>query len=197
MIQDHGNFGLTNQLANAAPLIIAALASAPSIIGGGFDLSISPLMFFTNTAFVVWLAPHGLGGAISIPIMLGLGVASGMFTGLMITWLRVQPVVVTLAMYFALQGVNLLLAPNPVSMSHVGWISHLSGTIGRDPRRRVHDRGPDADLVRLALRPVSTAAVRGLDQRRDGFLKRRQRALRCGSRATPSAGCSPASAGWP
>ncbi|HEY2653977.1 MAG TPA: ABC transporter permease [Solirubrobacteraceae bacterium] len=133
LIQDHGNFGLTNQLADAAPLIIAALASAPTIIGGGFDLSISPLMFFTNAAYVVWLAPHGLGGAVSIPIVLGLGVASGVFTGLTITWLRVQPVVVTLAMYFALQGVNLLLAPNPVSMSHVGWISHLTGTIAGIP----------------------------------------------------------------
>jgi ribose transport system permease protein len=133
LIQDHGNFGLTNQLADAAPLIIAALASTPSIIGGGFDLSISPLMFFTNAAYVVWLAPHGLGGAVSIPIILGLGMVSGVLTGLTITWLRVQPVVVTLAMYFALQGVNLLLAPNPVSMSHVGWISDLSGTIAGIP----------------------------------------------------------------
>ena len=36
---EHGGFGLTDQLANVAPLAIAALASAPSIIGGGFDLS--------------------------------------------------------------------------------------------------------------------------------------------------------------
>ena len=52
-------------------MILAALASAPSIIGGGFDLSISPLMVFTNAVYVVWLAPHGLGGAISMPIVLG------------------------------------------------------------------------------------------------------------------------------
>lgn len=129
LVKDHGSFGLTNQLADAAPMIIAALASAPAIIGGGFDLSISPLIFFTNAAYVVWLAPHGLGGAISVPIVLGMGVASGILSGLMIVWFRVQPIVVTLAMYFALQGVDLLLAPNPVSMSNAGWISDLSGTI--------------------------------------------------------------------
>src|SRR5580693_960282 len=101
--QESGGFGLTDQLANVAPLAIAALASTPAIIGGGFDLSISPLIFFTNCVFVVWLAPNGLGGAISVPIMLGLGLAVGTLNGLLIIGLRVQPIVVTLAMYFILQ----------------------------------------------------------------------------------------------
>src|ERR1700745_3311305 len=39
-----GGFGATDQLANVAPMAIAAIASAPSIIGGGFDISISPLI---------------------------------------------------------------------------------------------------------------------------------------------------------
>ena len=143
LIQEHGSFGSTNQLADAAPLAIAALASAPSIIGGGFDLSISPLIFFTNCVFVVWLAPHGLGGAVSIPICSGVGARGRHVHRLAITLLRVQPVVVTLAMYFVLQGVDLLLAPNPVSMvSSIGWI-YAPGRHGRaDPGRRLHDRRP-------------------------------------------------------
>ena len=55
---ESGGFGLTNQLADVAPLAIAALASTPAIIGGGFDLSISPLIFFTNSVFIVWLVPR-------------------------------------------------------------------------------------------------------------------------------------------
>jgi ribose transport system permease protein len=133
LVKEQGNFGLNDQLANAAPMTIAALASAPAIIGGGFDLSISPLLFFTNAVYVVWLAPHGLGGAISVPLVLGIGLACGLLTGLVITVLRVQPVVVTLALYFALQGVDLLLAPNPVSLQHVGWIQHLATSIGPIP----------------------------------------------------------------
>ena len=109
-----------------APLAIAALASAPSIIGGGFDLSISPLIFLTNCVFIVWLVPHGLGGAISVPIMLGIGLAVGAVNGLLIVALRVQPIVVTLAMYFSLQGVDLLIAPNPVSVTSTGWLRHLA-----------------------------------------------------------------------
>ena len=128
-----GGFGVTDQLANVAPLAIAALASAPSIIGGGFDISISPLILLTNTIFVVWLAPNGLGGAISVPIMLGIGVAVGLLNALLITLLRVQAIVVTLAMFFSLQGVDLLLAPNPVSLSSSGWVQDLAGSVGPIP----------------------------------------------------------------
>jgi ribose transport system permease protein len=128
-----GGFGVTDQLANVAPLAIAALASAPSIIGGGFDISISPLILLTNTIFVVWLAPNGLGGAISVPIMLGIGLAVGLLNALLITLLRVQAIVVTLAMFFSLQGVDLLLAPNPVSLSSSGWVQDLAGSVGPIP----------------------------------------------------------------
>jgi ribose transport system permease protein len=133
IVAEHGSFALSDQLANVAPLAIAALASAPSIIGGGFDLSISPLICLTNIAYVVWLAPHGLGGAAAVPIMLGLGTAVGLLNGLLIITLRVQPIVVTLAMYFSLQGVDLLIAPNPVSMKSAGWTQHLAGSVGPVP----------------------------------------------------------------
>jgi ribose transport system permease protein len=134
LVKDSGNFGISDQLAIAAPMVLAAMASAPAIIGRGFDLSISPLLVFTNCVYVVWLAPHGLGGAIAVPIVLGVGLLAGLVTGLTITLLRIQPVVVTLALYFALQGVNLLLAPNPASLGEQDrWIYHLAGNIGPIP----------------------------------------------------------------
>jgi ribose transport system permease protein len=127
---EHGGFGYSDQLANVAPLAIAAIASAPSIIGGGFDLSISPLIVLTNSVYIVYLIPHGLTGAIAVPIMLGIGLGVGAINGLLIIGLRVQPIVVTLAMYFSLQGVDLLIAPNPVSVNSTGWLENLAGSIG-------------------------------------------------------------------
>src|SRR5437868_1744290 len=129
----HGGFGVADQLANVAPMAIAALASAPSIIAGGFDISISPLIVLTNAVYIVWLAPHGLGGAVSVPIILGLGLAVGVLNGLLIMVLRVQAIVVTLAMFFSLQGVVLFIAPNPVSISNSGWVQHLAGSVGPIP----------------------------------------------------------------
>jgi len=129
----HGGFGVADQLANVAPMAIAAMASAPSIIAGGFDISISPLILLTNAVYIVWLAPNGLGGAVSVPIILGLGLAVGLLNGLLIIVLRVQAIVVTLAMFFSLQGVVLFVAPNPVSLSGSGWIQHLAGSVGPIP----------------------------------------------------------------
>lgn len=132
LVFEKGGFGLTDQLANVAPLAIAAIASAPSIIGGGLDLSISPLIFFVNAAYVVWLAPHGVGGAAAIPLMLVLGAAIGAITGSLILLLRVDAIVVTLAMYFALQGLDLVVAPNPVNAG-TGWMGNLAGSVGPIP----------------------------------------------------------------
>jgi ribose transport system permease protein len=129
----HGGFGVADQLANVAPMAIAAMASAPSIIAGGFDISISPLIVLTNAVYIVWLAPNGLGGAVSVPIILGLGLAVGVLNGLLIIVLRVQAIVVTLAMFFSLQGVVLFVAPNPVSISGSGWVQHLAGSVGPVP----------------------------------------------------------------
>jgi len=135
----HGGFGVADQLANVAPMAIAALASAPSIIAGGFDISISPLIVLTNAVYIVWLAPNGLGGAVSVPIILGLGLAVGVLNGLLIIVLRVQAIVVTLAMFFSLQGVVLFVAPNPLDDTSLAYLN--------DPAQRaeIARRGEDAE----------------------------------------------------
>jgi ribose transport system permease protein len=128
------NFGWSDQLANFAPMALAAMASTPAIIsgGGGFDLSISPLMYFCGIVFIVWLAPHELGGAASVPIILALGAAVGALNGLLIMLLRVPPVVVTLSMYFVLIGADLRVAPNPKYLGS-NWVKELAGDVGPIP----------------------------------------------------------------
>jgi ribose transport system permease protein len=129
-----GGFGWTEQLANLAPLAIAAMASAPSIIagGGGIDLSVSPLMTLTSVIFVAWLVPEGLGGAVSVPIILGIGLGIGLLNGFLIISLRIPPVVLTLASYFVLIGLSaeILAAPQYLTST---WVSDLGGNVGPVP----------------------------------------------------------------
>jgi ribose transport system permease protein len=134
IIRDPGGFGLTDQLANFSPIAIAAMASTPAIIsgGGGFDLTISPLMTLTSAVFVAWLVPHGLGGYEAIPILLAIGAAMGALNGVLIAVLRVQPVVVTLSMYFVLLGVDLLIVPNPLGLRN-SWVTDLAHSVGPFP----------------------------------------------------------------
>ncbi len=128
------DFGWKQQLANFAPLAIAAMASTPAIIsgGGGFDLSTSPLMFLVGEVFIVWLYPHGLGGGVAIPIMLAVGAAVGALSGLIIILLRVPPVVATLSMYFALIGVDLRVSPQ-VKYLGDSWIKDFAHSVGPIP----------------------------------------------------------------
>jgi ribose transport system permease protein len=134
LVQDDGNFGLTQELADYAPLALAAMASTPAIVsgGGGFDISISPLMTFTSVVYIVWLVPHGLGGVVAVPILLAIGLAVGALSGVLILLLRVQPVVVTLAMYFVLIGVDGTIAPAAVTFTP-NWITHLATSVGPIP----------------------------------------------------------------
>lgn len=134
LIQGGWNFGWSDQLANLAPIAVAAMASTPAIIsgGGGFDLSISPLMFFCGEVFVVWLVPHGMGGWASVPIVLLIGAGVGMVNGLLIIGLRVQPVVATLSMYFILIGADLEVAPN-VQYLNSSWVHELATSVGPIP----------------------------------------------------------------
>ena len=81
-----------------------------------------------------------------------------MLNGLLIVFLRVQPVVVTLAMYFILQGVDLVSSPQPQALpGNGGWTTHLAGSVGPIPGAAVHDRRAAADLVRPAASSRSGA----------------------------------------
>lgn len=134
LVSESGGFGLTDQLANLAPIALAGMASTPAIIsgGGGFDVSISPLMTLASAVFVAVLVPHGLGGAESVPIILGMCAAVGALDGFVIVALRIPPVVATLAMYFFLLGLNLQIVPQPETLGE-SWVSHLAHSVGPIP----------------------------------------------------------------
>jgi ribose transport system permease protein len=153
-----GSFGWTEQLANLAPLGVAAMASAPSVIsgGGGIDLSVSPVMTLTSVIFVAWLVPHGLGGAVSVPIILAIGLGIGLFNGFLIISLRIPPVVLTLASYFVLIGVSakILAAPQYLETS---WVSSLGGDVGPVPGALFTIGAPLLIWFLIGLVPYRTA----------------------------------------
>jgi ribose transport system permease protein len=134
LLETSGNFGWTAQLANFAPMAIAAMASTPSILSGrgGFDLSISPVMIFTSAVYVAWLVPAGIDGPGAAAVMLLFGAGIGLVNGLLIVGLRIPPVVATLSMYFILIGVNLKIVPSPVSVEG-SWFANFAGSVGPIP----------------------------------------------------------------
>lgn len=128
------SFGLTAQLATFAPMAVASMASTPAIISGngGFDFSVSPVMILVAGIYVIDLAPHGYGGAEAVPILLAIGAACGTANGLLVTRLRLAPMVVTLATWFFFSGLNVKVIKAPVYGQET-WITHLAGSVGPIP----------------------------------------------------------------
>lgn len=120
----------------AVPAIIAAMASAPAILGGGggFDLSVGPQLGFVNVVLIGLMVPNGLGsGIVAIPLCLLIGIGLGLLNGLLITGLRLQAIVVTLGAYLVLGGVALIIMPQAVGRAP-DWITWLAGGWGDVPR---------------------------------------------------------------
>jgi len=124
------DFGWAEQVAVFAPLALAAMASTPAIVAGrgGIDLSISPLMTFCSMIFATWLIPAGLGGWMSVPLIMLVGTAVGLINGMLTVLLRIPAVVVTLATYFVLAGLSLRIAPSTVAIGD-NWVGELDDSL--------------------------------------------------------------------
>jgi ribose transport system permease protein len=117
-------------IAAFAPFALAAMASSPSILSGGLDISVGPLISLLNIVFVVELVPHGLGNPlVSAPILLALGAAVGVANGVLVAVLRYPAIIATLCTFFVLDGLDLHLAPQPAA-ARLDWTEHLASGIG-------------------------------------------------------------------
>lgn len=131
---DPGNWGTLIGL--AAPLIGAALASTPAILGGrgGIDVSIGPLMGFVN-AIVVKILIMDLGitsPVIIIGAAILIGAAIGAVNGFLAAYVRIQPIVATLGTYLVLVGITLTILPSPMG-SVPAWLKTFSGSLSIVP----------------------------------------------------------------
>ncbi len=123
-----GNWGTL--IGMAAPLIGAAIASTPAILGGrgGIDISTGPLMGFVN-AIIVLVFIKNLGFAspfVIVPAAIIVGMLIGAVNGFLAAVLRVQPIVATLGTYLILVGATLTILPAPTG-TVPAWLKGLAG----------------------------------------------------------------------
>ncbi len=108
--------GIGSAVIVMTPLVLATYSlMALAMAGRGtVDLSVGPLMGFVNVTLVVL---NGLG-ALESPLLfflyaIAVGVAYQLLMGLIIVYVRVQPIIVALSGYLALSGINLVILPRP------------------------------------------------------------------------------------
>ncbi|MFH1524344.1 MAG: hypothetical protein ABIF04_05215 [Chloroflexota bacterium] len=107
-------------------LLISVIGETFVIISGGIDLSVSGVIALTTTASAA-LIREGMSPWLVMPLMLLMGMALGGIMGSLITYLKVQPFIATLAgMWFA-RGMCYLISDAEIRI-HNPIYTLLSGT---------------------------------------------------------------------
>lgn len=109
-----------DMLNDNAALIIIACSLTIVMIGGGINISVAGVIGLTVMSDVLYL---NNGGSIfvSILIAVGIGLAFGIVQGWLISYLEIQPFIVTLAGMFFARGLTTILSVNPQKVAHEGF----------------------------------------------------------------------------
>lgn len=115
---------LFNLVAQAMPLLIAAIGQLFVILVGGLDLSVGSVISFTTAVLSLDAPPEVL-----IPCVFLLAALVGLVNGLVITRLNVHPIIATLAMQYVLLGITRILRPTSGGTVPDVVIAGVQGTV--------------------------------------------------------------------
>lgn len=103
---------ISNLLINNAHLVIMAVGLTFVILTGGIDLSVGSIIAFSSVAGVM-LANQGWNPWVVVMVMVLIGTATGLTSGVLIEFFGMQPFIATLAMMFLTRGLASTLSTVP------------------------------------------------------------------------------------
>lgn len=104
---------LTYTASGGASLALAAIGQTLVVLVGGFDLSSGAIISLVNVVLATNLEPGAASSVFWAVAGLLIGTFFGAANGLVVAYLRVQPVVATLSTMFVAQGLALLVLDKP------------------------------------------------------------------------------------
>ena len=123
--------GIGSAVIVVAPLVLATYALTIIVMAGraSVDLSIGPLIGFINVSMIQLFSLGFMESPIAFFLFaMGAGIAYQLLQGLIIIFVRVQPIIVSLSGYLTLVGLNLIILPRPGGVSPDWMFSWGSGT---------------------------------------------------------------------
>ncbi len=183
-----------------APLVLSTYALMATALAGRatVDLSIGPLIGFINVTLIQLGARWSSSVRRSrvFAYVLAAGVAYQMVFGLIVIWVRVQPIIVSLSGFLALSGINLVILPRPGGTAPE-WMSDWGAGTSIFAPVHVHGARGDRRLAALLHHPVlRPSAADGIGRARR-LHQRRAHRRRPASARMSSPGCSRASRRFP
>ena len=107
-----------NILNTNASLIILSCGSSLVMITGSIDISVGGVTALISMCCAVYLDFKGGNVAVSVLIALAIGLAFGLFQGVLIAYLDIQPFIVTLAGMFFARGMTTIVNTNPFNVAN-------------------------------------------------------------------------------
>ena len=109
-----------DMLNDNAALIIIACGLTIVMIGGGIDISVGGVIALVVMSCIVHM---NAGGSIltAALLALGIGLAFGVVQGYLISYLEIQPFIITLAGMFFARGMTTIVSLEPQKVAHAGF----------------------------------------------------------------------------
>jgi simple sugar transport system permease protein len=101
-----------------AALIILSCGLSVVMVGGGIDISVGAITALVCMSCVIGIDDKGYGISGSLLLALGIGLGFGAVQGLLISYLEIQPFIVTLAGMFFARGATTMVEVKPRSVQH-------------------------------------------------------------------------------
>lgn len=176
-----GTRDVTGLLFLASILVLAAMGQLFVLLAASLDLSVGPLIGLTVVILSFFATPGaGYGGlALGVLVAGAVGVAVGCTNTFLIRKLQIGPVISTLVTYIALQGVSLLLRPQPAGSLDPNVTAGIETSFGPIPVVFIVAVGGALLAERLLRRTQWGRELRAVGS--DSV-----RAFRVGARVTPT-----------
>ncbi len=115
-------------------LIVLGCALTIVMIGGGINISVGGVVCLTVMACALFLNDPGIENdtlaiIVTLLLALGIGLAFGVGQGFLVSYLEIQPFIVTLAGMFLSRGLTTMLSVNPVKIKHEGFLALIKNKL--------------------------------------------------------------------
>lgn len=118
-----------NLFISNAGLIIAAAGMTVVLITGGIDISIGSVIGMTCMLLAYMMEVKGWGVGISIVIVLIVGAIFGLVQGFFVSYLKIQPFIVTLAGMFFARGMTAMISTDMISITNENFLKLANSKI--------------------------------------------------------------------
>ncbi len=108
---------------NNAFLIILACGLTIVMIGAGIDISVGGITALVSMVCVLYLDDHGGSVLGSVAVAVGVGLAFGLVQGFLISYLEIQPFIITLAGMFFAKGMTTIVSDAPRTAEQASFVA--------------------------------------------------------------------------